>query len=486
MDQLTGLDASFLYLETPNAPMHIGGVSIVDPNTPNGRLDLRMLRDLLASRIHTSRTFTQRLVGVPLKLGNPYWVEDEDFDLDNHLSRTQLPEPGGWKELSELMAWEFSRPMDRDKPLWEILFVEGLETVGGVPPGAVALISKIHHAAIDGVSGSEIMSAVYDPSPEPRRIAAAAPAPRPETPSKTGLSKAAFSKATLLKGTGRHLLKVPKALSGTLGETVKGVVKSGAIWGLKRIKPPPIPFTAPRSRLNVPVSNQRAWSAAILSFDRIKALRPAVAGATVNDVVLAVCAGALRRYLLEKDDLPEKPLVAMVPISVRGEDQRGAMGNQVSAMLVSLATDVDDPLERLRRVHDGAAAAKVHHQAIGARTLSDYSQFIPFGLAGVGARLYTRMHLAERHRPIFNLVITNVPGPQVPLYVAGARLLAHAGAAPIFDGMGLILPIFSYAGRLAIGATTDREIMPDVDVFTDYLKDALDELEAAAGHSHVD
>ncbi len=474
MQQLTGLDSAFLYLETPNAPMQIGGLSIIEGQTPDGPFELGMLRDLLASRIHTSRTFTQRLVGVPLKLGNPYWVEDEEFDLDRHLQRTQLPEPGGWKELSALMAWEFSQPMDRDKPLWEILLVEGLETAEGIPPGSLALISKIHHAAIDGVSGSEIMSAIYDPSPQPREIEAAPPTNEEE--------ETALSKAGLLKKSGKHLLQVPKALTATVSETVKGVVKSGAVWGLKRVKPPPLPFTAPRSRLNVPVSHERTWSAALLSLERIKGIR-AVVDATVNDVVLTVCAGALRRYLLEKDDLPKKPLVAMVPISVRSEDERGTMGNQVSAMLVSLATDVEDPLERLELVHNGATGSKIHHQAVGARTLSDLSQFIPFGLAGAAARLYTRAHLAEKHRPIFNLVITNVPGPQVPLYIAGAKLLAHIGAAPLFDGMGLILPIFSYNGNLAIGATSCREVMPDVDVFTGYLGDALDELEVAVGAS---
>ncbi len=468
MEQLTGLDASFLYLETANAPMHIGGVSIIDPETAGGRFGLSTLRDLLLSRIHTSRTFTQRLVEVPLKLGKPYWTVDEDFDIDRHLQRTQLPEPGGWKELSALVAWEFSQIMDRDKPLWELILVEGLESVEGIPAGSLALISKIHHAAIDGVSGSEIMSALYDPTPEPRPV----PAPAPREP------QAILSKSRLLKKSGRSLLRAPRALSGALGDTVKGVVKSGATWGLKRVKPPPFPFTAPRSRLNVPISKNRTWSAAILSLERIKAIRHAV-DATVNDVVLTVCAGALRRYLDEKEDLPEKPLVAMVPISVRSEDERGTMGNQVSAMLVSLATDVDDPAERLRLIHASATSSKIHHHAIGARTLSDYSQFIPFGLAGAGARLYTRMHLAEKHRPIFNLVITNVPGPQVPLYVAGAKLLAHVGAAPLFDGMGLILPIFSYAGNLAVGATSSREIMPDIDVFTDYLKASLDQLEAA-------
>ena len=277
-------------------------------------------------------------------------------------------------------------------------------------------------------------------------------------------------------------MQVPRALASTAGDAVKGVVKSGAVWGFKRVKPPPLPFTAPRSRFNVPISRERTWAASILSLGRIKAIRAAVEiEATINDIVLTVCAGALRRYLLENDDLPEKPLVAMVPISVRTEDERGSMGNKVSAMLVSLATDVADPLERLGQVHDGATGSKIHHQAVGARTLSDIGEFIPFGLAGTAARLYTRAHLAEKHRPIFNLVITNVPGPQIPLYVAGARLLTNIGAAPLFDGMGLILPIFSYAGQLAIGATSSREVMPDVDVFAGYLRDSLDELAAAAG-----
>ncbi len=202
---------------------------------------------------------------------------------------------------------------------------------------------------------------------------------------------------------------------------------------------------------------------------------------TLNDVVLTICAGALRSYLLEKDDLPEKPLVAMVPISVRTTDKQGAMGNEVSAMLVPLATDEVDPLKRLERIHRDAAGAKVHHQAIGATTLADYSQFIPFSVAGMASRLYTRMELADKHRPIFNLVITNVPGPQQPLYIGGARLLAHAGMAPIFDGLGLILPIFSFDGKLSIGALSSRNVLPDMERFTTGLRESLEALERAVG-----
>ena len=197
-------------------------------------------------------------------------------------------------------------------------------------------------------------------------------------------------------------------------------------------------------------------------------------------MVLTVCAGALRRYLDGRGDLPEKPLVAMVPISVRNAEQRGTMGNQVSAMLVSLATELDDPMARLRAVSGGARESKMYNQAIGARTLMDTSNIIPFSIAGLGARLYTRMELASKHRPIFNLVITNVPGPQMPLYVAGAELLAHFGAAPVFDGLGLIFPVFSYNGTLSIGATSCPEILPKPEELTRMLNPALDDLHAAA------
>ena len=466
MQQLSGLDASFLYLETENAPMHIGGVSILDPNTPQGRFHLDHLLELLEARCHTSRAFTQKLVDVPLKLGRPYWIQDEHFDLAQHVHRTQLPEPGNWKELSALASWEFAQHLPRDRPLWDILLAEGAN-LDGYPPDCVVLISRVHHAAIDGVSGSEILSSLFDLSPEPRAVEAP-PIPGEPEP----------GKAELLRRTGGHLLKAPGSLPQTVGDTVKGVVRSGAAWGLKKIKPPPLPFTAPRTPWNAPVSKERVWSPARLELDRIKAIRKAT-GATVNDVVLAACSGALRSYLLAHDALPEDPLVAMVPISVREEDEQKAMGNKVSAMLVALATDVEDAGERLAAIRDGANRSKAHHQAIGARTLSTYSELVPFGLAALGARLYTRSELAERHRPIFNLVITNVPGPQIPLYVAGARLLAHGGTAPIFDGMGLMLPVFSYAGNLTIGATSCRKLMPDLHRLANSLRESLTELEEA-------
>lgn len=470
MQQLTGLDSAFLYLETENSPMHIGGVSILDANTPDGPLTLDALKELMASRLHTSRAFTQKLTDVPLNLGRPYWVEDPNFDLDQHIEKTQLPEPGGMKELRALVAWEMAQPLDRDRPLWKFLLVEGLNTIDNVAPGSVALISRVHHAAIDGISGSEMVAALFDPSPEPRTL--------PQPPTRTPDPEP--SRLTLLAKTGKNLVPGTKGLRNAVGDTLKGVVRSGATWAFERVEPPPFPFTAPRSVLNGKISKDRTWDCAHLELSRIKAIRKKLP-ATVNDVVLTLCAGALRQYLMGRDELPEKPLVAMCPISVRTEEEKGTMGNQVSAMLVSLATDIDDPKERLDRIMAGAYDSKVYNRAVGARTLTDAGNIVPFSVAGAAARLYTRMHLSEKHRPVFNLVVTNVPGPQLPLFVAGASLKAHVGMAPIFDGMGLILPVFSYNGRLSVGVTSCPEIMPDPEVLTAGFPVALDELEAAVG-----
>ncbi len=476
MEQLSGLDASFLTLETDNAPMHIGGVSLLDPELPDGtRLDLDGLKRLMQSRLDYAPTFRRKLATVPLDLGKPYWVEEENVDLDLHIERTQLPEPGGFRELAALASWETAQPLPRDRPLWSFLLVEGLgemPEIPGVPPNAIAIISKVHHAAVDGVSGAELMAALFDPE---RRLP---PEASPAQVQKTGQGKEKKpKKLDLLRRSGRNLGKVTSALPSALREAVKSVSKSRAALS-QGIEPPPLPFSAPRTPMNVPLTQERVWSGRVLDLNRVRAVK-SQAGTTLNNVVLTICAGALRRYMLDHDALPEDPLVAMVPISVRAKDQQGAMGNQVSAMLVGLGTGIEDPVERLRAIHEEAQRSKLYHEAIGARTLTDSTQFLSFALSGVATRLYTRLHMSNLHRPIFNLVITNVPGPQVPLYVGGARLVSHIGLAPIFDGMGLILPIMSYAGTLAIGAVSDRAIFSDIHAFTAGFETELDALEAA-------
>lgn len=442
--------------------MHIGGVSIIDPRRADGSLlDFNQLREHVASRAAAVPVLRRRLATVPFGLGRPSWVDDGDPDLEYHLERTSLPEPGGLRELRALASFEFARSLDRRRPLWSLLWVEGLGSVPGAPPGAVALISRVHHAAVDGVSGAEILAALLGPPPAP------APATAPASGVIGRLGRA-----------GRELAGIPLAIPGAVASVAKGLAGGALAAFATRVAPPPLPFSAPPTRFNAPVTAERSWAATTTSLERFKAIKDE-AGATVNDVVLAVCAGALRRWLLERDELPREPLVAMIPISIRGEEGRGRMGNRVSAMLVSLATDVGDAQARLATIRDGARSAKIYHRAVGADALAEGAALVPFGLAGIAARVYAGLHLAERHRPLFNVTITNVPGPREALDLAGAPLLSHAGQAPVFDGLGLIMPIFSYAGTISLAATACARMVPRAASIAEAFEASLDELEAA-------
>ncbi|MEP7702604.1 wax ester/triacylglycerol synthase family O-acyltransferase [Paraglaciecola sp. 25GB23A] len=464
MEELSGLDASFLYLETPKIPMHIGGVAILE-----GSLSFDDFKQYVADRLHTVDKLTQKLVTVPLSLDRPYWVEDPDFDINLHLHRTALPRPGGWKELRYLASHIFSQQLNRERPLWEFVFVEGIDTIAQVPKGSVALITKVHHAGFDGKSGDDLMSMLFDISPTPRAVPAKVAKQIEDVPGPIGLmAKSAYNFVTR-----------PTKLPGLLWDTGKATLKAGYMTRIQGIKMPTLPFRAPKTRFNDTVELERVWNSAILDVNRVKALRQAVEGATLNDVILAICAGALRRYLLEKDELPEKPLVAMVPVSTRSEQQKNAMGNQVSAMYIQLATDEEDPIKRLKKIHLNTLIGKLYQDAVDAKSLMGYAELIPFGLAGVAARFYSRAAIAKHHNPFFNVVITNVPGPQIPIYLAGHKLIVNMGTAPIFDGMGLIIPICSYNGVLTISPTSAANLMPDLDDFTRYIRESANELEVA-------
>jgi diacylglycerol O-acyltransferase len=464
MEELSGLDASFLYLETPKVPMHIGGVAIIE-----GSLKFEDFRQFIQDRVHTVDKLTQKLVTVPMSLDRPYWVEDPDFDLNLHLHRTALPRPGGWKELRYLASRLFSQQLDRERPLWEFIFVEGLDSIAQVPKGSVALISKVHHAGFDGKSGADLMSMLYDVSPKPRPVRPPAPKAVEEIPGAVGLmAKSAY-----------NFITRPGKLPGLLWDTGKSTVKAGSLSRSSGAGLPTMPFRAPKTRFNDTVDTGRIWNSAILDIHRVKQLRAVVKGATLNDVILAICAGALRRYLLEKNELPDKPLVAMVPVSTRTDEEKNAMGNQVSAMYVQLATDLDDPIKRLEKIHHNTKIGKLYQDAIDAKSLMGYAELIPFGLAGVAARFYSSAAIAKRHNPFFNVIITNVPGPQIPLYLAGHKLVVNMGTAPIFDGMGLIMPICSYNGTISISPTSAANLMPDLDNFTRYIRESANELEEA-------
>ncbi|MCO4762247.1 MAG: wax ester/triacylglycerol synthase family O-acyltransferase [Myxococcales bacterium] len=463
LQEMSGLDAAFLYLETPSTPMHVSGLSIME-----GTLTFDRFRQLLTDRLHLVPVLTRRLVDVPMGLDKPYWIDDPDFNLDWHVHHSALPAPGDWGQLRSLCSRIFSQPLDRSRPLWEMVLVEGLDSIPQIPPGSVAVINKIHHACIDGMSGADIVGMLFDVTREPRVI----------EPPKAKVHAQAPTDMEVLAHTAKALVSRPKKLPRLFADAAKAFGRATALAKAAPEAPPTLPFQAPPTPLNRPISSNRLWNVALLELHRVKRLKRLM-GCTVNDVVLAICAGALRNYLESKGQLPNEPLVTMVPVSTRSKAEKNTMGNQVSAMFIQLATNIKDPVERLRRIHTNASVGKTYQGAVGAKNLVKATEFVPFGLAGQAARAYSRSQLAQHHRPIFNCVITNVPGPQVPLYLNGSQLLAQMGSAPILDGMGLMLVVTSYNGVLAISPTSSPAVMPDLDDFNRMLWESANELEAA-------
>lgn len=459
---ISGMDAAFLYAETPTSPMNIGSVVVIE-----GSLEFETFRDIVHSRLHQVPRLRQRLMYVPFSIDYPYWVDDANFDLNLHIDHIALPKPGDWRQLRKVASHIFSEPLDQSRPMWSMTFVEGLDNIPQVPPGSVAVISRIHHVAIDGVGGAGLLGLFLDftadkqPIPEPRPFK-----PQPLPNELSLILKSAMSFA-------EEPLKFPRLLTSTLTATLK----AGVLTRVQRQELPTAPFTAPNTPLNGIIAARRKWNTAILSLDRILALKKAM-GTTMNDIMLAICAGALRRYLLEKNKLPQKPLVAMVPVSVRAEGD-DSHDNQLSAMLVQLATDIEDPIERLETIHDNTVRGKTYQGAVGAKTLSKMAEAVPFGIANQAARFYSRFQIAELHNPVFNVTITNVPGPPIPLYINGHKMLSIMGSAPIIDGMGLIITILSYDGMVTVSPVSDVKSMPDLDDFTRYIRESANELEAA-------
>jgi len=456
--------------------MAIGGVYVFDAKDAPDTFSYDAWQTVVRDRLRCSKVFRERLVEVPWDLSFPYWIRDPDFDLQAHLPRVKLASPGGMQELMGLAASIWSEVLDRERPLWEMTFVEGLDNISGIAKDSYALITHVHHAAVDGKAGSEMMSALMDISPEIRQMKGEDPWEPEEMPSKWDAIAESWSKA------GKKALGLP----GFIGKTALGAAHLFTDKRLRRLEPPPRILTAPATIFNQTIRSGRSYWAKNFDFERIRAIRKAAPGITINDVVLAICAGGLRDYLLEKNELPEKPLVAMAPISVRqegeGKGDDDGTGNQVSAMLLSLATDIGDPLERLLHIHNNTRRSKVHASALPANQLTE---FLPSETLAAAARVYTRTRLGGRHRPFFNVTITNVPGPPVPLYIAGAKIHTAYGMAPILDGLGLILVVLSYKGQISIGASSCEQIVPDPDILVNCIANALDDLESAVAQENT-
>ena len=468
MQRLTGLDAAFIYAETPSQHMHVSMVGVFDTSTMKGGYSFEKVRDLVSSRLHLIPMFRRRLMEVPFRLHHPIMVEDPDFDIDFHLRRMAVPAPGTLRELAELTAGFLSRPLDRSRPLWEIWVVEGLEE------GHIGVLAKVHHSLIDGVTGAELLVVLFDlePEPAPTEVPADEERKLDHIPSDLELVGHSFS----------SLARQPARLVRTLPKTVRSVSRlvarrRGGAGGMAT------PFSGPRTPWNGAITGHRAVAVCTLSLESVKAVKRHF-GTTVNDVVLSLCSGALRRYLSDHGGLPTESLISVVPISVRPAQPDGTSadgGNQVSAMFVSLATDLESPVDRLRSIAESTKGAKEEHNALGADSLMDWAEFAAPGVFARAMRLYSRMNLADRHRPIHNVIISNVPGPSFPLYLAGARLVMLAPLGPIMEGAGLNITVISYMDRIDVGLIACRESIPDVWELADDFTASMAELEKAAG-----
>ena len=480
MRQLSPLDAQFLHVEDRSTFGHVGALIVLDPPADGGRLSLDDVRAVLEPRLHLAGPFRQRLVEVPLGLGYPYWVDDPAFDLEYHLREGGVPPHGTAEQLGEQVARIHARPLDRTRPLWEMYLLHGLDD------GRYALYSKVHHAAIDGGSGAELLAIVMDPAPEPREVDPEPwrpdPLPAPWELLPGVATSAAARTRTVATGLARslpHVMSVPGVRSLPGAQTVADV--AGVVGGLagfgSAADGPPRDLAVPRTPFNGPITAHRRFAFASVPLDQVKLVKDAF-GLTVNDVVLTLTAGVLRRWLLDRDALPTIPLVAAVPVSVR-DAASAEFGNQVSVMTVALPTHLAEPLDRLEAVADDVSVAKLAFDTLPATLLQDLSAVLPTALSGLASRALFR--LVARPGPPFNLFVSNVPGPQLPLFVAGARV---AGVYPVsavttISG-GLNITVFSYDGSLDVGFVACREMVPDVWRMTGFLRDELDALLAFA------
>ncbi|HSO99493.1 MAG TPA: wax ester/triacylglycerol synthase family O-acyltransferase [Solirubrobacteraceae bacterium] len=458
-DRLTGLDSSFLHLERDNAHMHVAGCAIFDGEPPA----YEQLVSAIEERLHLVPRYRQRLAFVPLGQGRPVWVDDPHFNIGFHVRHTALPRPGGNIELKRLAGRVFSQPLDRGRPLWELWLVEGLAD------GRFALLSKTHHALVDGVSGVDIATVLFDASAEP--MPAAPPEhewqPKPLPSPAQLLGEALVERATVPAEFARGMRAVLRGPRGVARRAAEAAAAIGA-FGAAGLSP------APPSRFNVRIGPHRRFTWVRGDLAQFKAVKNALGG-TVNDVVLAAVAGALGSYLRHHGEVTDGvQLRAMVPVSVRADLERGALGNRVAAMWAPLPVGVEDPSERLHAISASMAGIKESGQAVGAQVLTQLSGFAPPTIMAQAARLQARQRL-------FNLVITNIPGPQFPLYVLGRELAALLPMVPLAENTTLGIAIMSYNGQLNFGLTADRDALADVEFLADELRGAIADLVQAAG-----
>jgi diacylglycerol O-acyltransferase len=474
MRQVDDMGALYLAAENSRVSTHTAALVTLDQAALRaGELTLDRLRDLVGQRLHLVPPFHWRLARVPFGLDHPYWADDAEVDLDFHLREIELPRPGEDEQLREEVARVFARPLDRTRPLWEMYLLHGL------PDGRVAVLTKVHHAAADGLAGAEILTTLTDTTAEPRSVSPPPPQPASRPPSDIELLLRGM--AGLVRRPWRALTGVPTVLSGLDELPVFGMLPgarqvSMVASTIRRRRGPHVTVPrAPRTSFNRRVSPQRRLAFGTLPLPDVKVVKNHFGG-SVNDVVMAVSAGALRHWLVEHAELPHAPLTAVVPVSTRGAGRAGSFGNRVNAVVVPIPTDTPDVVERLVRVHQTMSTAKAELDTLPADVLADAIQFFPPAVFVQAAQLLTTLNALPPLPPAMNVNISNVPGPRVPLYLAGAKVESIAPLAGISDGLGLNITVMSYCDRIDIGIVADPAQVPDVQRIADWMADDLAEL----------
>jgi WS/DGAT/MGAT family acyltransferase len=477
VQQLSWTDDLMLRVERPETPMHIQMLLVYDPSTaPGGKVTFKGILEELDARLHLAPTFRRRLTELPGALHMPYWVDDPDFDLEYHVRHIALPQPGDWRQLCIQVARIHARQIDLRRPPWEITVIEGLNSVRGVPKGAFAILLKLHHCAVDGMESVELMAAMHD---------LAADGPRPAPPEHPWRPAALPSTASLLSRTaingamyplraGRiiapNAVKIVRQLAGLPGKLVGGVASTLA-GGAES------PF-APQTRFNDAVSPHRVFEARFHDLAEIKRIKASVPGSTINDVALAYVGGALRDYLKGHGELPDQSVIAGCPVSLREEADKGGGGNRWSSRLQPLGTTIADPLERLTSIAEATAAARDASNTSSHTRLLEMAGLLPTALLGMTVKAASVLPFSGP--TIANTIVSNVPGPTVPVFFRGARLLRVTGLAALVGGMNLFHIVASYNGTFSIGVTADRNALPDPAVYADCMQKSFQELLAAA------